>query len=761
MGYKNYKIIKTEAELDFIIASCKSTRYCSFDFETNAQGYQYEDFFTTILGISFQPGSAYIICMDHEEPGEYKFPLSSEEVLRKLSKELFQDPEVVKIAYNAKFEHKILKRYFTEMKGRVFDVMLMKYLLDEERPNDLKSLVKRLLPEHTEYEDEVKNLVKKHGWSRVPIEILSQYCALDCDLTLRLCIILEPKLQENGFYQLFRNLLMMCHRFYAEAEFHGMYIHRLYLENVREYYGEEIERLKTALLEMPVLRKYESIAKKEHIQKLIDGQMAEIEVIQRELDDAEDPKVIASCQRKLKTREAKITKYLEGELTTKKEVWNGVNLGSPKQLIEFFYTHPEGFNWDIVETTDSGNPSTGEETLINTQHRLRLEAKDAKKKKRKKLEAQVEFLDNLFSYRGKTKLYSTYVVGILDKLTVKDKIHGRFLIQGTVTGRTSSQEPNLQNIPRTTTSKLIKPMFTPPPGYIVMEVDYSQAELRVAAELAKETTMIEWFNNNYNIHVATACNANGGIDQYEEVKNVILKDPTHPDNELWEIRKKRAKLINFGILYGQTKWKLSLSLECTPDEAQVFLDNWFKDFPKIKNFINKMKRKAEKDGYVTSMWGRKRRLPDAQLKGDWEMRGYYQKALRDAVNAPIQGASNDFTLFSSVVIREEKIKGNLPWDMVFLASVHDALIFYIQPKDLKKYVPLIKEICNNPHTKEFFGFEMKHVYMKVSVEIGKTWGGKEDYVEDSQDYTKWLTDPDYPHHKDFMKNSALAIEQGK
>ena len=297
-------------------------------------------------------------------------------------------------------------------------------------------------------------------------------------------------------------------------------------------------------------------------------------------------------------------------------------------------------------------------------------------------------------------------------------------------------------------------MFIPPPGYLVLEVDYSQAELRVVAELAKETTMIQWFKDGYNIHTATACDAEGCIDRYDEVKNVILKDENHPDHIYWVKRKKRAKLINFGILYGQTAWNLAPTLECTKEEAQQFIDDWHAQFPKLSKYIKKQQRFAEKNGYVKSLWGRKRRLPDAMYGDDPAMKGYYTKALRDAVNAPIQGASNDFTLFSNVIIREEKIKGNLPWDMVFLASVHDALVFYIQPKDLEWVIPIVKKICNNPQTKEWFGFEMKHVYMKVSEEVGKTWGDKRDYVVGT-DYVSYLKDEDYPHHENYLNTIEI------
>ena len=296
-----------------------------------------------------------------------------------------------------------------------------------------------------------------------------------------------------------------------------------------------------------------------------------------------------------------------------------------------------------------------------------------------------------------------------------------------------------------TTSTMIKPMFTPPKGYLLLEVDYSQAELRVVAELAKEDTMIEWFAKGYNIHVATACKMNNCIDRYDEIK-AILKDLNHPDNETWEKRKKKAKTVNFGILYGQTKYKLAESLKCSVEDAQKFLNEWFVSFPKITNYIKKQHRFAEKNGFVYSMWGRKRRLPDAMYKNDPAMRGYYSKALRDAINAPIQGASNDFTIFSSVIIREHKILGKLPWDLQQAYTVHDSLGYYVRPEDIHIVTPKLIKICDNPQTKEWFGFGMKYVKMKVSPEVGINWGSLREYDVKNpgkEDYTKWIETPEY------------------
>jgi len=319
----------------------------------------------------------------------------------------------------------------------------------------------------------------------------------------------------------------------------------------------------------------------------------------------------------------------------------------------------------------------------------------------------------------------------LGKQTVYDiTVKGNSFIAGEGFIAHNCEEPNLQNIPRGTTAADIKKMFIPPPGHLLFEVDYSQAELRVVAELAKDKAMIEIFNKNWNIHVATACKINGGIHLYDKVKN-ILKDESHPDWLFWEKQKKRAKTINFGILYGQTEKKLSKELGCTEQEALIFIKQWYEAYPQVAQWIKNQKKFAKKHGYVISMFGRKRRLYNIYS----EKFGTRAEAERQAVNTPIQGAASDFGLLSSIVIREQKLKGLIP-QMPQAYTVHDSIGYYTRPEHIHKVVPQVIEICDNPNTMDYFGFKMEHVKMKVSPEIGVTdWFNKHAY-DPWANYTK-------------------------
>jgi DNA polymerase-1 len=522
---------------------------------------------------------------------------------------------------------------------------------------------------------------------------------------------LERRLINLGIYSLYRNLLMMASRVLAESEFNGIKVDREYLNKIIAEQGKYIEKNLKNLKGHPKIKKFEEWRLQNHIEKLILKAEEEIE----ELENIGKKHLIS-------TRMEKISRYIAGNLITKKEKGNideGVNFNSPNQMVDLLFESPRGFRFKFLKITGSGNPSTDEETL------LKLKSKD-----------KSGFIEQLLKHRELTKIYSTYMVGIKDKLTPDSYIHGNFLLHGTVTGRLSSRKPNLQNIPRDTTSSLIKKMYIAPFGYLILQLDYSQAELRVMAQMANEKTMIKWFNEGRDIHLATACRK--WDYDYDKAKN-ILDDTNHEKYKTWKIRRKQAKIINFGIIYEEGPAKLAEGLSdpesgvyVDEQEAREFLANYFKLFPNVKKFINRQHRFVEKYGYVRNLFGRYRRLPDIWGYGNY---GFYLRAQRQSTNSPVQGTASDFALFSSILIREEKLKGNLPFDMPQIWTVHDSLGFYIRPNMIHKVVPILEPICENPETKKWFDFEMTKVTMKIDFEIGPTWLDLKPY-DSNKDYTK-------------------------
>lgn len=710
------KIVKNMSEVRQLIEHCLTTRYCSFDFETTALEYYEKHEKPTVLGISFQAGSSWVVPLCHKESPFLKNN-KWKKVLRLIGRKLMENFDVVKIAWNFKFEYKWMKRFGIKCLGRCFDAQLAKYCLDEERPNDLKSWVDKLYPQYGHYEQALHKIkAKVGGWKNIPLQDLAIYCGIDCDLTGRLMGVFEKKLIDNNFYNLFRNLLMMAVRVLGDSEYEGMIIDREYLMKLMKEYQIKIAQCEKQLNEVPALRKFNDRRRKRRLQSFIEDIRLDIEAIRKEGKP--------TANRLIANREAKISGYMQGKFNKKEaKLLEPLNWKSPDQVIDFFYKSKIGLKLPIIKYTvdkktkkETDRPSTDEDVLT------RLESKDS-----------TGTIKALLEYRGLTKLDSTYITGMYEMLGSDDKVHANFKIFGTVTGRLSCEAPNLQNIPRGTTAGDIKKMFIPPPGYLLFEVDYSQAELRVVAEIADDVAMIDIFRKNWNIHVATACKINGGIHLYDMVK-AILKDENHKDWLFWEKQKKRAKTINFGILYGQTEKKLSKELECTEDEAKEFIKQWYAAYPQVAKWIKRQKKYAHKHGYVRSLFGRKRRLYNIYS----EKFGVVLEAERQAVNTPIQGTASDFGLLSQIVIRDLKLRGKLPMDMIQVATVHDSILFYIQPKDIHKVVPYIVEICNNPNTLEYFGFEMKKVRMKVSPEIGRNWFDKHDYNPE-ENYKAWLT----------------------
>ena len=708
LNHYRYHSVQNIEELGRLIKYCKQTGYCSSDFESSGTNAMYPGSYPTILGVSFQPGGSWIIPLGHKDS---IFRDNFIEILQWFGREVIENPNIVKIGQNIKYEMQWWKKYGITMRGRVFDTMLAKYILDEERPHDLKSLVGRFIPDYDGYDlpnqpgDKATPEQMIEFWSNVSLDQLSLYCALDTDLAFRLWVFFEPRLIDNGFYPLFRNMMMMATRVLMDAEYIGMDIDTPYLKSLIKIYQDRIIQCEYDLRNNPLILKYEKVR----------------------LKNIKSDLILTYNKNTIKGRE-RVSKILAGDFTTKKEqdLLAPLNFGSPKQMVGLLFENEYGFEFEVVKYTvdkktkkESTTPSTDEETLVELL-----------------LQDDSGFIKSLLEYREITHLYSTYIDGLWKRTNSNNKVHGSFLLHGTVTGRLSSRNPNLQNIPRDTTSSDIKKMFIAPPGKLILQIDYSQAELRVLAALAKEDTMIQWFKEGKDVHTASA--ALKWEIEYDNLLNT-LKNESHTDFKLWKARRKQAKTINFGIIYGQTAPKLAINLakegeKVSVKEAQIFLDDFNRQFPRIRKYIDRQKRFASNNGYVYNLFGRKRRLPNIN-SDNW---GKKSEAERQSVNAPIQGAASDFALFSSILIRESIINLRIPNSLIQVGTVHDSLIFYVDPLIIHEVIPKLYIICVNPETKIWFNFEMGDIEMKVDFEIGKNWG--ELYKYDKEvDYTKWIT----------------------
>lgn len=714
-----YKIITNKQELKKLIQCCKQTGYASVDFETNAEPIYNKSFKPTILSVTFQPGFGCSIPLDHFETEKYtSSDWNWKKMLRKFGEEIIENPNVVKVAWNYKFDDQIFQKYNIYYRGACLDGMLAKYLLNEEKPNDLKSMVRRYLPEYGDYEKQDK--FDKIPWDKKEMEPLCHYGCQDTDYTLRLMLFFEKKLIDLGLYNTYRNLIMTASRVLTSVEKNGLYVDRAFNQELLDSYLPKIEAAKEAIYNLPKVKKFTKLYNQSKIEKYIAKLEEEIENLDSRVD-----------KRKIQSREQKIANIRAGVFTTKKELEliRPVSLGSSVDLPQLMYSE-EGFNFEVIKKNDSGKPSTDEETLTNL--RLTVKKPDSPK---------AVFLDSLLELRGLEKMYKTYIEGWHEKTQDDDRLHGRFLIHGTTSGRLSSAEPNAQQIPKTSVDPNIKKQLVAPKGTLYIASDFSQAELRIMAHLSGDETYLNAFNSGQDPHLAIA--ATKYHVPYEEALK-IYEDENHPDHKIWKVRRKQAKQIAFGLIYGIGAKLLAVKLSdpksgiiVTPEEAQKEMDIFFGQHPKLKTFLKKQEKFLRKNGYLVSLFGRKRRLPQI-YSSDREEEAY---ALRLALNFPCQSAASDMCLFGSILIYYLMRQGKLP-PTKSVCLVHDANYQITKPENINTWsIYEMWQIYRNPLTKPYFGFQIDDVTMDMDFVIGRSMAEELPFIP-GYDYRKML-EPDF------------------
>ena len=737
-----YHIIRNKRELKKLIACCKATGYASVDYETNGSPIYNKSFKPTILSVSWMPGFGASIPLDHFETKDYTSPgWNWKKMLRKFGEEVIENYEITKVAWNWKFDDQINQKYQIFYRGTCLDGMLAKYLLNEEKPNDLKSMVRRYLPEYGNYEEQ--DALDKIPWDKKELDPLCHYGCQDTDYTLRLMIFFEKKLIGLGLYSTFRNLIMSASRVLTSVEKNGLYLDREFNNQLLETYKPKIDAARQAIYDLPRVKKFEKKYNQEKIDKYIQSIEAELEEL-----DYNDPK----DKRKIVSREQKISNIKAGIFTTKKEqeLIRPINLGSSVDLPALMYSE-EGFHFEVIKNNESGKPSTDEETLTNL--RLTVKKPDSPK---------AIFLDRLLELRGLEKMYKTYIEGWNEKVQDDDRLHGRFLIHGTTSGRLSSAEPNAQQIPKTSVDPNIKLQLKAPKGTLYIASDFSQAELRIMAHLSGDETYLNAFNSGQDPHLAIA--ATKYHIPYEEALK-IYEDENHPEHKIWEVRRKQAKQIAFGLIYGIGAKLLAVKLSdpksgiiVTPEEAQKEMDIFFGQHPKLKTFLKKQEKFLRKNGHLVSLFGRKRRLPQIYSND----KGEEAYALRLALNFPCQSAASDMCLFGSILIYYLMRQGKLP-STKSVCLVHDANYQITKPENINIWsIYEMWQIYRNPLTKPYFGFQIDDVTMDMEFVIGRSMAEELPFIP-GYDYKKML-EPDFSveeYMKEHKKYKHIPISEYK
>jgi len=343
------------------------------------------------------------------------------------------------------------------------------------------------------------------------------------------------------------------------------------------------------------------------------------------------------------------------------------NINSPKQLGEILF---EEMGLPIVKKTKTGY-STDSKVLGS-------------------LAARHELPGLILDYRSLAKLKNTYVdslPGMIDPVT--GRVHTRFNQATTATGRISSSEPNLQNIPiRTDMGKRIREAFTAPEGFKILSADYSQIELRILAHITRDKTLIESFANEMDIHARTAA----------EVFDIPLE-------EVSENQRRQAKTINFGIIYGMGPHKLSGELRIKRDVAKRYIESYLAKYPGVGNYMQTVSENASKDGFVTTILGRRRTIPGINSQNFNEREG----AKRIAINTPIQGSAADIIKIAMVRIHE-RLK-TMRSSMII--QVHDELVFEVADSEVEELSTMVSHEMENAYP--------LNVPLKVDIGIGDNW----------------------------------------
>ncbi|MDP4221889.1 MAG: DNA polymerase I [Bacteroidota bacterium] len=589
-----YVILETEKELkEFIARALKLTEIC-FDSETtsiNPLGSE-----LVALSFSWEKGTGYLV----------HFTESQNEARKKLEilRPLFENPSILKIGQNMKFDIQVLGNYGMEVKGPLFDTMIAHYLLEPDMRHNMNLLSESYLsysPVH------IETLIGEKGADQknmrlVPVEKIREYAVEDADVTYQLKKVFEPRLKAENLSEL----------------------------------SEKIE--------MPLIR------------VLADMERTGIKL------NTDDLRVISADLRREVTGLEKEIYDLAGE---------EFNISSPKQLGDILFLKLKLD--DKARVTKTNQFVTNEEIL-------------------QRLTSRHPIVGKVLEYRGLKKLLSTYLEPLptmIDKRT--GRIHTSFRQAVAATGRLSSDNPNLQNIPvRDEKGREIRKAFVPEEGNIFLSCDYSQIELRLIASLSKDRNMIDDFLSGNDIHAATAA----------KIFGVDIKDVTR------EMRG-RAKTANFGIIYGISSFGLSERLGIGRKEAKDLIDGYFNSYPGVKKYMEESIRKGREQGYVTTLFGRRRYLRDIHSRNQ-VVRG---NAERNAINAPLQGTAADIIKIAMVRIHENMKNGKYASKMIL--QVHDELIFEVVPSELDKLREMV--IHEMTHAAEL------EVPLKVDYGTGKNW----------------------------------------
>ena len=582
-----YSCVRDLASLNEWILKIKTRGWVAFDTETTGL----DDMIAELVGICLcvEVGEACYIPLNHKVGDDDLFggnklaknQISLDDALD-LLKPILEDPAIIKVGQNIKYDMKILSRYNINI-SPVDDTMLLSYSLHGGAHNHgMDSLSNRYL-NHTPIS--IKSILGSGKsaitFDQVPISEAINYAAEDADITLRLWKFFKPQLHKNNVTKVYESLERPLVPVLADMERNGIKVDRDTLSRMSNSFAQKMAGLEAEIFQL---------------------------------------------------------------------AGRNFNVGSPKQLGEVLFDELEIPGGKRGKT---GAYATGAEILED----LTVEG--------------YELPSKVLDWRQLSKLKSTYTDALQDHINIETgRVHTSYSMAGTSTGRLSSTDPNLQNIPiRSEDGRKIREAFICEEGSILLSLDYSQIELRILAQIAELDALKEAFFQGQDIHALTA----------SQMFDVPLEgmDP---------MIRRQAKAINFGIIYGISGYGLARNLRIPRKEAQSFIDKYFERFPGIKDYMESTVNFAKENGYVETLFGRRIHTPEINTRGP--QAGFSKRA---AINAPIQGTAAD--VIRRAMIRMPEAIAGLPAKM--LLQVHDELLFEVSRDAVDETILVVKEIMEN------------------------------------------------------------------
>ncbi len=592
-GATSYACVADVAALEQLASAMARAAVVSIDLETTSPDPMCAD----PVGVSFswRSGEAWYVPLNGS--------IVPETVIEKL-RPVLENPAVPKMGQNIKYDMLVLGRCGVKLGGVSFDTMLAAYLLNPaQTAYGLKDLALEYLDMRLTPIAELIGKGKKQISMRdVPLKTVCDYACADADITLRLCNLMRPRLEDEGMWKLFCEVEMPLSGVLAEMEAVGVRIDTALLERLSGEMGTQLAGLEKSIYEL---------------------------------------------------------------------AGGAFNINSPAQLGRVLF---ERLGLPVSRKIKTGY-STDYEALL-------------------KLSASHPLPSKLLEYRQLNKLKTTYVDSLPRMVNPRTgRIHTSFNQAGTATGRLSSSDPNLQNIPvRTEIGRRIREAFIPgSEGMALLSADYSQIDLRILAHLSGDRELAEAFRRDEDIHSQTAA-ALFGVE---------------PGRVTLEMRR-QAKTVNFGIAYGMGAYGLARELGIEPPEAQRIIERYFEHYRGLHAYIEKSLAEATERGYVSTMLNRRRAVPELRSRSQ----STRELGRRIAINAPIQGSSADLLKVAMLDIAKELSRGK--WHAAMLIQIHDELLFEVERDQADALGEMVKS--------KMEGVWKLDVPIKAHVKTGKNWG---------------------------------------